>query len=270
MSMVDKIAPYLMSMGALVVALAIIFSEDVWNLVDKLSKKRLSRRLLIQVGLCAVLAVPTFFYFNHMVIEQAQKLADTAIYYGRITVGDEPIPISNIPENSTTIMLGDKVAVFMRKDQNYVFANQDVPLISLGYDSDGGILINIDLFDSKNRKILDIENNVFYSDKRLGYYPFQPNYHTLLVDDSGGNQVLKIDYMNTNIIRISGKFYVPDYRNPFIITPDSSVHFDGLYVSDTNPFRFDITTNPIHGFLNITAKGGLSVAGNIIGEGTAK
>src|ERR1035437_5144644 len=71
MSMVDIIAPFLMALGALIVALAIMLSEDVWNFV---SKKRIWVKLLIWVGICAVFTIPTYLYFYNTVTRQAQIL----------------------------------------------------------------------------------------------------------------------------------------------------------------------------------------------------
>jgi hypothetical protein len=76
--------------------------------------------------------------------------------------------------------------------------------------------------------------------------------------------------MNPNAVRISGRFYIKGYTIPFIITQDSNINFDGFHINNTKPFMFDITGNPHHGFLNVLADGGLSVAGNEIGKGTAK
>jgi hypothetical protein len=76
--------------------------------------------------------------------------------------------------------------------------------------------------------------------------------------------------MNPDTVRISGRFYIKGYSEPFIITPDSNINFDGFHVNDTKPFMFDMTKNPNRAFLNITDKGGVSVGGNVIGEGTAK
>jgi len=266
MSMVDNIAPWLMAFGGLVVALAILFNEDVWSFISK----KLWRKLLMPIVLCIVLTVPAFLYFHNLVVRQSGLMENTEIYFGHITPGSEPDPVANIPPNALTIMFGNNVGVFMRKDQTYIFADQDHPLISIGFDSNGVMLLNADVFNSKNNQVVHIENSIIRSSLKYAFHPIQDDSHTLLVYDFNNIQVLSVDYMNADTIRISGRFYIKGYSEPFIITPESDIHFDGFDVNNTKPFMFDITGNPIHGFLNITADKGLNVAGHDIGKGTAK
>jgi hypothetical protein len=173
MNMVDKIAPYLMALGVLVVALAILFSEDVWNFVSTNHNK--SIRLLIRVGFCLILTVPTFLYFQNVVNRQIEKQANTTIFYGNITAGNEPNPptISNVPKDAIIVMLGENVGVFMRKDQTYIFADQDVPLVSIGFDSNGAMLINADVYDNNNNQIVYIKNSVFQANQTYAFHPTQ-------------------------------------------------------------------------------------------------
>ena len=272
MSMGFEYAPVLISVGVLAIAIVIVLDDYVHYKLENYIHKKWVRILIY--SMLIMLCVPAYFLSSIPINQQKEALSNTPIFYGNITQGNKPNPefLSSytIPNNSIAVILGDKVGVFMRKDQNDIIANQNVPIVSINFNSDGVMLINADIYDKNSNRVLKVKDSAFQADPTYAFQPKQPNNHSLIVNDSDGNEVFKIDYINSGVISISGRFYITGYSEPFLITPNSNINFDGFHVNDTKPFMFDMTKNPNSAFLNITDKGGVSVGGNVIGEGTAK
>lgn len=61
--------------------------------------------------------------------------------HGYIAPGSAPNPVvvpAEVTGDVVTVMLGDNVGVFMRKDQSYIFANMGTPIVSVGFGKKGG------------------------------------------------------------------------------------------------------------------------------------
>jgi hypothetical protein len=192
MSTGNGIAPILAGIGGLVIALAFI-SFDAFRqyLADTHVFKDQYLRKGFYVFICLVCLLGTYVPIKILTDNRIGILENTEIFYGHITPGIEPNPVApfyNIPKDAITVMLGDKVGVFMRKDQTYIFANQDNPLISIGFDSNGVMLLNADVSDSKNHQVVHIRNSIVRSSLRYAFHPIQDDPHTLLVNDFNDSQ----------------------------------------------------------------------------------
>jgi hypothetical protein len=247
--------------AALMVALVIIFNEYVWTIINK--RKRWGS-IIISITICVVCCMPTYLFSHHIIVQQLKKQGNTPIFYGNITVGNEPTPIplpSNVSKDTITIMLGDTMRVLLNEHQSYVIAEQNTPIVSIGFDSNGVMLINADVCDSNNNRIVYIKNSVFQANALYAFYPTQPDSHSLIVNDFSGNQVLNIDYMNPKVIRLYGNFYIPGISYPFNIQPNSEIRFGGLTI-EPNSSTWNLTQSDTNGFINIGSNGSVSIGGN--------
>lgn len=268
MSMAIAIAPYLLAIGLTLVVLTIIVATDAWEAFKQHTKKYTT---LFLVFILLVSFVLSFIPFKIMADNEAKRISNIRIDSFQIVPGNNFNPTSSpIPPDALTVMLGDKVGVFMRRDQKHIIANQGKPIVSLWLDDKGSLLISADIYDDNDRQILRLDGNDVRSNPFINTFNIERlNYHSFIVM-AKGNEVFSVDYINPDTVQISGRFHVKGYSDPFIITPDSYIHFDGLYIEKTLPFMVDLTKDPNSYFINITDKGGIDLGGHIFGEGSAK
>jgi len=274
MGIESRAIPWLVAFGAFFTMVIVVTDPDLRKIINKINIQWVKSVIIVTLySLCIGVFIITYSWSSSRVEIQEEAVAKEFVFNGYLIPGKEPNPAilpTNAPNNTIIVMLGDKVGVFMRPDQSYIFAVRDEPLVSIGFDESGGLLLNADVFDSENNRIVHIGKGAFQVSEDYGFKPIKPTPNSLKVSDFQDNEVLNVDYINPQSVRISGRFYIKGYSEPFIISPVSNINFGGLHINDTKPFMFDITGNPIKGFLNVTANGGLSLAGNIIGEGSAK
>ncbi len=280
----NVLAPWLLATSVALGAGALVTSPEVWRPIRNHLTKSWQRRSLT-IAICLLFFVPTLLIFNHVASSAREKEANTIISSGYIFPGSGDNPVSPeakanivnlgdslpIPSNTDlTVMLGDKVGVYMRKDQNYIIAQQGKPLVSIGFDDSGAMLINAEVFDSNNNQVVKIVDSEFHSNPNFAFKVRQLTTHSLTINDSLHHEVLNIDYINSTTIRLSGRFHISGYSEPFTISSSSDIHFDGLFIDKTKPFMFDMRTVPDPYFVDITANGGVRLGGHTFGEGSAK
>ncbi len=288
----NMLAPWLLAVAALLVAMTIITTDELWGFITRRSKKW---QVLLIFGVCVLFTIPTFIVFNKMAVNESERLANIPIFNGYIVPGNGANPVSpnafvvNVGDgerpsvsDNLTIMFGERVGAFVRNDQPYIIAQQGNPIISVWFDVNGAMLMSADIYAKDNKQVLKMVGSQFYTNPFFAFNVKQPNYHTLVVNDSQGNEVFNVDYINPNAMRFSGRFYIKGYSDAFTISPESSITFDGLHVyedilkdidpqhSEFEPFMFDITTSPDSYFIDITEKGGVRLGGRTFGEGTGR
>lgn len=271
-----EFAPWFIGIGVL--AIAVVIVSDNWFRY-KLEQQFKSKQVrMIIYSILLALCIPAFIVSQIRVNQQKEIIANppdnSYITAGNgvdpvpqnvqvVNLGDEP-PIT---KDRLTIMFGDKVGAYLRKDQRYIIAQKGEPLFSIGFNSRGALSINASIYDSKDNQIIKISGGEFSADLRSDFKIRQLNNHTLIVNDSFDNEVLNIDFINPTAIRISGRFYLKGYTEPFIITSNSNIDFDGFHVNDTEPFMFDATSVKDPYLIDVTDKGGIRLGGHVFGEG---
>ena len=190
MSIGSEIAPWLMAFAALMIALAILTSQDVWNFVNRLSNKL--AKAVICVVVCAVFFVPVLITFQHVASHQREVLSNTLIFNGELTPGNEPNPVSSVPPNATTLIMGDNV-VFAAQSENHIFSQGNSSFLSIGISADGSMTLNARVLDSTGNRVVTIYYNEFRANPDYAFTAKQPDHHTLVVRDFDDVEVLNID-----------------------------------------------------------------------------
>jgi hypothetical protein len=232
----SEIAPWLMALGALLVAIAIITNQDVWNFITNRLKEctLVKARILkttIYIIFCAMLFLPVLLGFQKILYNQ---MANTPTFYGQLTPGNGSTPVlpsnnisySELSPNTITLMLGDDSAVFVEDSAKFSLVSGDKTFLSIQIGSDGKAILNTVVIDSENNHVVTIKNNKFQAYKD-SFWPIQPNKHTLVVNDNYGFEVLNVNYINSKVIRIVGNFYLPGISQPVVIQPDGTVIMGG-------------------------------------------
>lgn len=238
MSTGSVLAPWLMAVGALLVALAILTSEDAWKFIS-IHLPKLWQQALISIAICGLFFIPVLKYFQNVADNRSEVLSKTPIFYGELTPGNEPTPpspsyslpghyITPIPTDSFRVMLGDDSGIYIRGTVDNIFYLKDKPILTIKTNVDGTVLLNTEVVDSTNHKIVKIIDNEFQANPEYAFRPRQPDKHSLVVRDSDGVEVLNIRYINSKTIWITGRFYSQGDPQPVAVFPSGLIEFGDM------------------------------------------
>lgn len=226
-------ASWLMSFGALLVAIAIIINQDVWHYIrDRLTT--FWQRALLTIIFCTIIVTPIFIIFQNITNDQREQLAKTPIFYGTLEPANEPMPPSSsqhpdpdfpVLPDDFRIMLGDDSGYFIRGSVNNSFYFNKKPIFTVKETDSGRIVLSAEVLDSTNNKVVKIIDNEFQANPNYAFRPRQPDKHSLIVRDSDGVEVLNVRYINSNVLWITGRFYSPDDPYPITIKHNGDIEY---------------------------------------------
>ena len=231
----DKILPYIFVLGIIIIWLYLITDNVISEIFHtKITKKwvRTMVSLFVLVS-CCVLA---FSWASTSINKQEEEKASIPVYNGSLYPGNGPVPeptrllleLNNVPSDDIVLMMGNySFAYFSKINDKYILAGSQKPFIEIGKKPNGSITISTTIIDSHNNKVAKIINNEFVVSPEFSFNPIRPNYHTLIVRDMDGNEVLNMDYVNERTIRITGQFLAEGQRLPVIIDSEGMITYEG-------------------------------------------
>jgi hypothetical protein len=229
-------APWLLAFGALMVASAILTNQDIWNYIY--TRIQIPwKKVLLFTTICVLFFVPTLLLCKNVADNQRAILSRTPIFYGELTPGNElkppypaptPPPGQVIPEDAFRIMLGDRSSIYIDGPVDNAFYFKGRPFLTIRTNTDGTVVLNTEVLDSTNNKIVKIIDNEFQANPDYAFHPRQPDKHSLVVRDSEGVEVLNIKYLNPKVIWITGRFFSPPDSQPVTILPSGVIDYPDI------------------------------------------
>jgi hypothetical protein len=148
-------------------------------------------------------------------VKKAPVVTETELH-GLLIPANDPTPHTecrDIPSSAVILFLGNSVAyttfetaaIKIRGQAIVSFAN--VP---------GGINVSARVYSQTNKVVAQITNNELYVNPSNLFHTERPDWHTLIVKDNQGDEVLHVYFINKNAIKVLGTFYVPG-ADPVII-----------------------------------------------------
>jgi hypothetical protein len=233
-----EFAPWFLSIGVLAVAIIIIFDDYVRYIFEKHIRQK-SIRILICIILL-LLCIPTFLITQNSVDNRKEIIAETPSFVGIIT------PENESTKSDTTLILGN-VLVKVSHIENYVLATSSIPFLSLELTPNGYLKLSANVCDSANNNVVKIKNNIFRIYQNRAFWPIQPDSHTLIIVDSEDIEVLKVQFIDTKTIYMTGIFYIEGYSEPFKISDNDGISYPG---GGMNTCFLDMTNYTGKGFIN--------------------
>jgi hypothetical protein len=163
----------------------------------------------------------------------------TITYFGALTPDDVPVsPLPpDVPVGSLQLWLGYSTRVIV-DSPTPILGLADKPFLSVKIQN-GSLSISATILDKENQPICRIIDNEFQCYYERAFNPEQPDPHSLVVRNESGDQVLNLRFLNPTSVRIIGRFQIPGFSNPVLITPA------GLYGPDGGGFE-SMTIIPEH------------------------
>jgi len=150
------------------------------------------------------------------------------VYSGFLVPANEtepPLP-DGVPKNTIQLLLGDDLRVLAANSENHVLLYKNKPFLTIGIEANL-MRIKTEVVDFQNRHIARIINNEFQISQENAFNPLQPDRHSLIVRDAKGNEVLNIRFVNKKTIRVTGRFHLNGYPEPFLILQDDGIRWPG-------------------------------------------
>jgi hypothetical protein len=229
----SEMSPWIIAFGVLLLAWAIILSQDVWTHI--LAKRNVILRWFIIVGVSVAAILVPGIHFQDAKNNAQEQLLYISSYNGQIIAGNSPTPVplnKDLPSDTITVMLGD-TRVLMDKSQYYILAYQGKRVIGFRFDTSGNMLINADI-NGKNDYIITIKDNAWQVNPKLKLVSIPTNEHSVLLQDFSGNIIFYLDYINPQAIRILGNFYIGLKSSPLVVHPNGKMTYNNLTITENN------------------------------------
>jgi hypothetical protein len=247
-------APWLISIGFLVVASILVIDDDMRRVITNIIKIKWLR-VMFYIFFCSLSFVVPFILSQNAANDAREIKANTAIFYGELIPDNQqnPVPSEYVPDNAITLLLGDDLTIFAAETGNYILAQENRPFLSIGTDTNGYMVINAEVYDSTNHNVVRIIDNEFQANPEYAFKPKQPDKHSLVVRDAKGIEVLNVQCINPRVIRIVGRFYFSGYTQPVLILPSGIIQFPNG--AELGHLAIDMT-NITGGLINLGSQGG--------------
>ena len=192
--------------------------------VERVSSKYESacaRHYFIELTISAVVLLISgaFIFWIYL----GQETYELSSLQGRLYPANDPTPSNpcdhHLKDNKQYhyVVLFGSQAVAVEKFPFTIMKVQDRDLFLINRESDGTIVVSLDIFDANGRVIVVIDKGQF-SINPNNYLPkpHRPDRHTLVVYDQYNNQVLKMRYLNKKAITVDAILRVPGVSTPII------------------------------------------------------
>lgn len=136
-------------------------------------------------------------------------------------VPSPPIPTSctiPVPNDALLVYVSNSLAWFTG-DICTIVRVAGENLLSIGR-KENRISINARIYSQDKKIVAEIKDSRFQINPNNYFRRERPNKHSLIVYDQEGKEVLNIDYLNPNAVKITGTFFYPR-RAPVVISADS-------------------------------------------------
>lgn len=210
----DGVAPYLIAVGCAVILVAFLVGCD-GSLVKYIHNKCLRYGLYLIV--CLIVAIPSYHFSNNKVV----NVVNTPV----LSFVIEPMSDSS-SSNTAHLELGN-ILIDVAPQGNYMLLVSSVPFLSIGFNKEGYLLLNTTVEDSTNKRAVTIKNNNVLTYQKYTFFPAQPDEHTFILKDSGGDEVLHVNFIDPRTIYLTGIFYLKGYSEPVRITDDNMTYPGG-------------------------------------------
>lgn|GEM_PF-2845955 len=203
-----------LSVALCALAIFVILIHPVWNFwwISNYRPRQILFLFLLAVGCCLIgyKAWPTF----------SNKSPTPMELHGLLIPANEftpPNPCFSAPGNFLAIYLGNAIA-FTRQQQVSIKAQgQDILSIS---KVEGGIDFSARVISADNQVVAQINNNELFINPSNYFRSARPNWHSLIITDPQGEEVLNVYYLNPWTVRVLGRFYSPGHP-PIIVTKEA-------------------------------------------------
>jgi hypothetical protein len=246
MSNGNGVVPWLIAIVFIMIGILVIYDDAFRYYVSHhVIKTNWIRRLVYIAVLLVIIPISSWFIFNNVTTHNAYVKSMTPIFFANLVPGNDNAPdyVSNsLSDNTVALMLGDNLAIIGNQSSKSILSHDNVSCLTIERHQDKTISIYTGIYDSEDNNVVNVINNEFQVDPRYSFNPIQPDPHSLIVRDSKGIEVLRMRYINSKVIWISGRFKVENYSQVVLID-NNGLQFGDIRISGDHTI-FDVTKNP--------------------------
>lgn len=144
-----------------------------------------------------------------------------------IVPANNPSPKSWCPpptSNKLALFAGDSAITYIDNQECTIISIRKHSLLSIKRNK-YGFFISLDLYDKHNINICETKNNKIIKNPNNVSTIERPDTHTLIVEDSEGEQLLFLKFLNPTTFYILGKFY---YQGNIMIIEPKHIIVNGI------------------------------------------
>ncbi len=151
--------------------------------------------------------------------KKSEAVPTNEALHGVLIPAIDPMPKTDCPvwPDANVLFLGDSVfftndrLAAIRVDGNEIISFKETP---------AGIYISANVYSQANKVIVQITDNELFVNPGNIFHSSRPDWHTLVITDNIGIEVLRVAYINKQAIKIVGTFSSPNLGRPIFIKED--------------------------------------------------
>jgi len=207
-----------------------------------------ARKWNVLLGVALVVILTSLWWGARPDVPPTDVPRPTPELHGVLVAANELRPLTDcqIPQDAVALFLGDSVGYTTGK-LIAIHAGDD-ELVSIRRET-AGIYVSARVYSEVNKVSVSISDNEMFVNP--GNYFEHPDrstdWHTLIVKDNSGAQVLYVSYMNKTTIKLLGTFWTPLLKWPIVIG-EHHIHIPGVGIEHQcmgEIGMFDITKSSI-------------------------
>jgi hypothetical protein len=154
---------------------------------------------------------------------------------GVLTPDNKPTPKTPngvlIPTDAIALFFGNSFA-YTNSFPHTIIEVGTEPLIVI--NKQGNIItLTAKLFSEDGKVVAELKENQFNINPNNYFRLERPNAHTLVIYDQKGNESLNVNFINPKVIKLTGRFYLPNHP-PIVITEEYQIFGNNMKMSNSS------------------------------------
>ena len=135
----------------------------------------------------------------------------------------------SIPTDAITLLFGNSLS-YTNFFPHTVIAVGNDPLLVINKQQDI-LTISAKFFSEDGKIVAELKENQFHINPSNYFRLEKPDNHSLVIIDQRGNESLNIQFINSKVIKLTGRFYLPNHP-PIIITDEYQLLGNNMKMSN--------------------------------------
>lgn len=155
--------------------------------------------------------------------------------HGWLIPDNKPTPIAltcKIPVNGIAVFFGNNAAAYVTEFPHTVIQLENKQLLIIN-KHDKRIIISGKFYSRDGKLVVEIlPDNAYWVNPNDYFRIDRPDRHKLVVFDREGNQILNIEFINPQVIKIMGEYYLPYQKISSVELPHLVINEDFVQIGN--------------------------------------
>ena len=165
----------------------------------------------ISINVLVLLIIGVISLLAFEIAYRAELIRTLSTFSGSLTPADDAVipACGGQKQNALQIFVGNDLVIQTMALPLNILSIDGKPFISLEKREDGGVGVSARIYNKDGKLLVDVLKGAFNINRNLVFSQKRPDFHTLIVKDDAGVEVLYIRFSNTTQMIFLSKLFYP-------------------------------------------------------------